>query len=128
MITLKVLSIDDSTTITTHLNYLLKDLNEVDWIGHAYDFCEAKELLKNSKPDVVLLDIMVKEESGFELLGYIKKHFPEVRVFMLSNLNEKIYKVKSKQLGACHYIDKSYEFETIPGLLLEAFNAKGRLN
>jgi len=75
-------------------------------------------------PDVILLDIMVNEESGFELLSYVKSNFPEVRVFMLSNLNDQIYIKRSKHLGACHFIDKSYEFESIPELLIDALNAK----
>jgi DNA-binding NarL/FixJ family response regulator len=122
--TLKVLSIDDSKTITTHLNYVLQDLNEIEWVGHAFDLNEGKNLLKHQSPDVVLLDIMVSEESGFEMLSYIKKNYPETKVFMLSNLSDEIYIKKSHQMGACHYIDKSYEFESIPKLLLEAFTLK----
>lgn len=121
---LKVVSIDDSTTITTHLNYLFKEMEMIDWVGHAFNINEGKDIVENKMPDVILLDIMVNEENGFELLNYVKSNFPEVRVFMLSNLTDQIYVKKSKQLGACHFIDKSYEFESIPGLLIEALNAK----
>mgnify|MGYP003630012504 CR=1 FL=1 len=122
--TLKVLSIDDSNTITTHLKYVFQNLNEVEWVGHAFDLNEGKKILLQQTPDVVLLDIMVSEESGFEMLGFIKKNYPAVRVFMLSNLSDEIYIKKSRQLGACHYIDKSYEFESIPKLLMDAFKLK----
>ena len=93
-------------------------------MGHAFDLNEGKKILLQQTPDVVLLDIMVSEESGFEMLGFIKKNYPAVRVFMLSNLSDEIYIKKSRQLGACHYIDKSYEFESIPKLLMDAFKLK----
>lgn len=125
---LKVLSIDDSNTITTHLNYLFKDLEMVEWIGHAYNIEEGKSKVQHSFPDVILLDIMVNEESGFDLLSFVKSNFPEIKVFMLSNLTDQIYVKKSKQMGACHFIDKSYEFETIPGLLIDALESKKSLN
>lgn len=121
---LKVLSVDDSSTITIHLKYLFSDLEKIEWIGHAYSLDEGKSLVENTSPDVILLDIMVNEESGFELLSYVKSNFPKVKVFMLSNLTDQIYIKKSKQLGACQFIDKSYEFETIPGLLKEVINNK----
>lgn len=121
---LKVLSVDDSSTITIHLKYLFSDLEKIEWIGHAYTLDEGKSLVENTSPDVILLDIMVNEESGFELLSYVKSNFPQVKVFMLSNLTDQIYIKKSKQLGACQFIDKSYEFETIPGLLIDVLNSK----
>lgn len=126
--TLKVLTIDDSTTITTHLNYLLKNLKEIDWVGHAYDLEEGKKILKDTIPDVVLLDIMVSEESGFDMLNFIKKQFPNIKVFMLSNLSDTIYVKRSLQLGACQFIDKSFEFESIPNLLLKEHQIKLNLN
>ncbi|MEX2350330.1 MAG: response regulator [Flavobacteriaceae bacterium] len=125
---LKVLSIDDSNTITTHLNYLFQDIKEIEWVGHAFDLSEGKNILQVQAPDVVLLDIMVSEESGFEMLDYIKKNYPGIRVFMLSNLSDEIYIEKSRRMGACHFIDKSYEFESIPKLLTDALQLKRNLN
>lgn len=124
---LKVVSVDDSTTITTHLNYLFNKLDEIEWVAHAYDLSEGKKIIKSHKPDVILLDIMVQEESGFDLLLFVKKNFPCIKVYMLSNLNDEIYIKKSKQLGAAHFIDKSYEFETIAHLLMNEHKLKNNL-
>lgn len=120
-IPLKVLSVDDSTTIFSHLEYVLKDLSYVDWVGHAFKISCAKAMVINFNPDVVLLDIMVEDESGFDLLHYLKKQHPEIKVFMLSNLSDMIYNKKSIKMGASHYIDKSFEFHTIEDLLAIEF-------
>jgi DNA-binding NarL/FixJ family response regulator len=122
--TLKVLSVDDSTAITQQLNYLFNNIKEVEWVGHAYDLISGKQNLSELKPDLVLLDIMISEESGFELLDYIKINHPNTKVIMLSNLSDDIYIRKSKQMGASHFIDKSFEFDKIPDILLEAYQLK----
>lgn len=122
--TLKVLSVDDSTTITQQLNYLFNNIKEIEWVGHAFDLNSGKQNIAELKPDLVLLDIMLSEESGFELLDFIKSHYPNIRVIMLSNLSDEIYIRKSKQMGACHFIDKSFDFDKITDLLLQAHQLK----
>lgn len=126
--TLKVVTVDDSITITTHLNYIFNKHKEIEWVAHAYDLSEGKKIIKSHKPDVILLDIMVNEESGFDLLLFVKKNFPCIKVYMLSNLNDDFYIKKSKQLGAAHFIDKSYEFETITQLLKNEHKKKYSIN
>lgn len=121
---LKVLTVDDSPIITTHLDYILKGMKEVEWIGHAFCIKEAKDLIRIKKPDVVLLDIMLKEESGFDLLKNIKNNYPNIVVLMLSNrINSSCYK-KSILMGALYLIDKSYEFYNIPNILMAIHSAK----
>lgn len=121
------MSIDDSTIITTHLNYLFKKHNEIEWVGHAFDLSEGIKMIKSKMPDVILLDIMVNEESGFELLHYVKQNYPNIKVYMLSNLSDEIYIKKSRQQGASHFIDKSYDFESISCLLLKDYQEKNNL-
>ncbi|MBK5193760.1 MAG: response regulator transcription factor [Flavobacteriaceae bacterium] len=121
---LRVLTVDDSTIITTHLDYILKGMKEVKWIGHAFCIKEAEDLIRIKKPDVVLLDIMLKEENGFDLLKNINNNYPDIVVLMLSNrINSSCYK-KSILLGALYLIDKSYEFYNIPNFLMAIHSAK----
>lgn len=124
MMVLKVLTVDDSSIITAHLDYILKDMKEVKWIGHAFCIKEAEDLIENNIPDVVLLDIKLKEECGFDLLKSIKINYPEIVVFMLSNITNSIYYKKSLQFGAHYLIDKSYEFYNIPNFLMAIHSAK----
>ncbi|MGF1555373.1 response regulator [Paucihalobacter sp.] len=120
---LKVLSVDDSPTIFSHLEYVLKDLSYIDWVGHAFKISCGKAMATTLNPDVVLLDIMVEDESGFDLLKHLKEKYPNIKVFMLSNLADSIYNKKSIKMGASHYIDKSFEFHTIEDLLeIEYYN------
>lgn len=121
---LKVLTVDDSKIITAHLDYILKGMKEVKWIGHAFCIREAEGFIRIKKPDVVLLEIRLKEESGFDLLKYIKNNYPDIIVFMLSNRINSGYYKKSMRLGAHYLIDKSNEFYNIPNFLMAIHSAK----
>lgn len=121
---LKIVTVDDSKIVTSYFNYIFKDIVNLKWIGHAYSIGEAKELIKLEKPDVVLVDIELKKENGFDLLKFLKRTYPDVAVFMLSNKTNFKYARKSKLLGAHYLIDKSFEFYNIPNFLMALRSAK----
>lgn len=114
---MKVISIDDSESVTTHLKELIEDTEGLIFSGQAFSIKQALELIENVKPEIVFLDIFLKDENGLDLLDYLKINKPEIVVIMLTNNNELIYKNKAKQLGAYAFLDKSYEFDKIPQLL-----------
>jgi two-component system chemotaxis response regulator CheY len=121
---LKVMSVDNSKTINTHLNYIFQDFPEVEWVGHAYTIKEAQKLIVIHNPDVILLDIMVNEESGFDLLDFVKSNYPSTVVYMLSNVTDSFYIKKSKEMGARGFIDKSFEFYSINNILKSLYQVK----
>lgn len=70
---------------------------------------QAIEKINLEKPKLILLDIMLPDINGFELLQRIK-HDPEsslTPVWMISNLGDQSAKNKSKSLGALKFIEKA---------------------
>ena len=65
---------------------------------------------KESMPDVVLLDILIPEMDGFEVLSALKKDqaTSAIPVMMLTNLGQKEDIEKGKALGAVSYIVKAH--------------------
>ncbi len=116
---LKVLSVDDSAAIAEHLKNLFENAQGVTQAGHAFTLTEAKSLMKTQSPDVVLLDIALKDENGIDFLSYLKINYANVKVIMLSNQAGLFYKNKSKEMGADYFLDKSYEFDKLPDILNE---------
>jgi DNA-binding NarL/FixJ family response regulator len=114
---MKIISIDDSEQLVVHLKNLLQSLENITYAGNAESIEQAKILLDGTQPQVVFLDIALREENGLELLSYIKTEYPKIRVIMLSNHSEIFYKIKSKELGADFFLDKSYEFDKIPEII-----------
>lgn len=114
---MKIISVDDSATISDHIKTVLDTIDGVSFLGHAFEVSEAIELIESQLPDVVLLDIILKEESGIDLLVSIKNNYPSIEVIILSNHSEQFYKSKCKELGASFFLDKSYEFDKLPEIL-----------
>lgn len=104
-----------------YFEYVFRDLENVSWVGHAYDMAEAEELMRSEQPDVVFLDICLKQGNGFTLLKNMKRKHPAIYVFMLSNNKNALYTQKSQEQGALFLIDKTNEFHLIP-FFLEALS------
>lgn len=110
---LKILTVDDSRLMIPYFNHIFKDMTNVVWVGHAYNIKEAKDLLEREQPNVVFLDICLKDGKGFNLLESIRKRYPRVNVFMLSNNKNRLYIRQSREQGALFLIDKTKEFHMI---------------
>ena len=112
-----VLAVDDSKTMLAMIAAQLKDSN-FEVVATASSGLEALEKYLQIKPQLVLLDIVMPEASGFEVLKFIRgmpelKHLPVV-IFTGDNFpgNEQ----KSLALGANLFLLKPVVFQEVVGL------------
>ncbi|MFC2140085.1 response regulator, partial [Candidatus Auribacterota bacterium] len=77
-------------------------------VGEAYDGDEALELYRLTKPDVVLMDMMMPRFNGLKGIENIIGYDPQAKIIMLTALDGKDDVVKSIKLGACDYITKPF--------------------
>lgn len=70
---------------------------------------EAVEKINSEKPDLVLLDVIMPDKNGFEVLESIKQveELKKIPVIVLSNLGQDSDIQKGKELGAVDYLIKS---------------------
>ncbi|MES2397736.1 MAG: response regulator [Bacteroidota bacterium] len=120
--TLTVFSVDDSEIVYKSIKTLLLETKNILWAGHALSLHDACLQIDKKNPNVVILDIQLREESGFEFLKYLSKNHPAIVVIMFSNLSSMPYREKAMELGAKYFLDKSTEFEKIPKVLTELIN------
>jgi DNA-binding response OmpR family regulator len=73
----------------------------------AYDGSTALERLRDSLPDLILLDVMMPDIDGFEVLRTIRE-ISQVPVIMLTAKSEEDDKVKGLELGADDYVTKPF--------------------
>jgi DNA-binding response OmpR family regulator len=104
----KVLIVEDDVFLSNIYNK--KFSNEGFEVFTASDGKKAVIIIKQKKPDIILLDIMIPQMDGFEVLEEIKQD-PEVKdipVILLTNINEQDGIKKGYDLGAKDYIIKTF--------------------
>jgi CheY-like chemotaxis protein len=103
----KLLWVEDDAFLSSLIGQRFGDLGAT--LFGASNGKRAIEIAKLEKPDVILLDVLLPELGGFEVLKTLKeddttKHIP---VIILSNLSQKSDIEKGKELGAASYLVKA---------------------
>ncbi len=99
---------------------MLQDLDTVKnahSIKYAFSCKEAKTILQEMPVDCLLLDINLPDASGIDLLRLVKTNYPQTQVVMVTNQSSQHYRQLCKKLGADNFVDKSSDFDQIPGIL-----------
>ncbi|MEI9911364.1 MAG: response regulator [Bacteroidota bacterium] len=113
---LNILIVDDNKTFTERMTSLLKDTESVSNIHTAYNYDEAASLL-TEEPDLVLLDINLPGRNGISILKQIKNSGSTSEVIMVSNYAGEYYRKECEKFGARFFLDKTNDFELLPGIL-----------
>jgi DNA-binding NarL/FixJ family response regulator len=126
---LKVFICDDSATVRARLVTMALDLPDIQVVGQAADAPGCVDAIRQTCPDVVILDIRMPGGNGIDVLRQLKALSPSPKVIMLTNFAYTQYRQKCQEAGADFFLDKSTEFEQIPLALeqvLQGLRAVGR--
>jgi len=105
-----ILLVEDELVISRVLKAYLQKADYQVW--QAEDGDEATQLFDERKPDLVLLDVMLPERSGWEVLQYIREK-SACPVIMITALGQTDQKLKGLNQGADDYITKPFEAEEV---------------
>ena len=114
---IKVLIIDDSELVAIRLKEMVREIVYVSEIFIAENYSDSINLLNNVEPNMVLLDIYLQNESGIDLLKFIRNNYPSIKVIMVTNKATAYYKTLCQELGSHGFVDKTEEFENIPAII-----------
>jgi CheY-like chemotaxis protein len=115
---LKVLIVDDSKLVITQLERILASVDGVDLVGKATDGAAAVRTTAFTKPDLVLMDIVMPGMDGLSALRMIGATRPKTRVVMISSVARKgTNGEEAFRLGAVQMIQKPFDPEQIQALL-----------
>lgn len=102
----KILIVEDDISILTGLVDLLG--SEGYPVVSATNGSKALTLYKQENPNLILLDIMIPEKSGYEVCKEIRKKNPHVPIIMLTAKGQEVDKVVGLEIGADDYIVKPF--------------------
>jgi two-component system response regulator AtoC len=92
----------------------------------ARDGTEALAAAEAERPDAVLLDLVIPEPDGFEVLRRLRERDPGVPVIVMSGLSEAESVVRAMKLGATDYLPKPFEVHELDLVLRRALEWPGR--
>lgn len=102
----KIFILEDDTSICGLIRVAL-EMNGLSFKAFS-TVADFKAALSEERPDVALLDIMLSDGSGLDVLQFLKKRYPEVACIMLSALTKEEDKVNGLNLGADDYVSKPF--------------------
>lgn len=111
---IKAVVIDDSAFMRKSLSIILSSDPDIEIVGTARDGLEGFELVKNTKPDIVTLDIEMPRMDGLTALKKIMAECP-TQVVMVSSLTTDGAEatIKALELGAVDFIPKEMSFVSV---------------
>ena len=116
---MKVFLVEDAPLLRERLTALIGSVG-ASTIGHAEGAREAIDGILAARPDVVVLDLHLKEGNGFDVLRAVRKAAPGIAFFVLTNHPHEGYRASAERLGARGFFDKTAEFEKLRQALAAA--------
>jgi two-component system, NarL family, invasion response regulator UvrY len=115
---IRVLLADDHQVVRESLAKLLQERPEIQVIGEAGDGNSAVELVRQLKPDVVLMDLSLPTISGFEATRKIVSEYPDIRVIGLSAHESAEFADALRKVGAVNFLTKFEPAERLIAAIL----------
>ncbi|MCK5783781.1 MAG: response regulator [Desulfobacterales bacterium] len=114
---LKILIVDDSISVRKVLNSVL---TVQGWqVTAAIDGTDAIKKIRDSKPELILLDIEMPRMNGFEVLQTLQSQsaYRDIPVLMLTSRSAQKYKEKASELGARGFVTKPFKNDELVSLV-----------
>jgi two-component system chemotaxis response regulator CheB len=109
--TAKVVVVDDSAAVRAIFSRVLSQSGKVEVVGVACDAFEAREIIVEKNPDVVLLDIEMPGMSGVKFLEKLMQHFPLPTLMVSSLRPDDDAALRALELGALEFVHKPAQFD-----------------
>lgn len=121
---IKVLVVDDQSVVREGFVAILSLQDDMEVVGEAVDGVAAVELSRKTKPDVILLDMVMPRQDGLTTIPLLKETVPGARILVLTSFAESSRVYQAIKSGALGYMLK----DTTRSQLLQSIRdvAKGQ--
>lgn len=114
---MNVFVVEDSAIMLENLRSILSDISGITVIGHASDEADAAERIDMLLPDLVILDIGLRNGAGIGMLEKIKKRHSGIKVMVLTGCTDEFYFDRCKRAGADYFFDKAFQLTRVRAAL-----------
>jgi len=107
MTPISVLLVDDNPTFLEVASFFLQTDNGLDVVGTATDGRQALALAQSLQPQVILVDLIMPEFPGLELIPYLRELLPKVGIIALTVMDADVYRQAALAAGADDFVCKA---------------------
>ncbi|MBU3911174.1 MAG: response regulator transcription factor [Candidatus Omnitrophica bacterium] len=111
--TIRVFLCDDHTLFRQGIRKLLELEGDIKVVGEAGNGQAALDMLKNTGPDVILMDIGMPQMDGVTATCKIKKKFPHIKIIILTVYEDEPHIFEAIKAGAMGYLLKDVSIEEV---------------
>lgn len=109
----RILIVEDHPVVRRGLVELINAEADLHVCGEAEDAPAAIQMLGQTRPDLVIIDISLKRGNGIDLVKQIKARDGQIRLLVTSVHDESLYAERALRAGAMGYVNKSEPIPTI---------------
>ena len=103
---IRIFVVDDHPLIRDGLALLIGSERDMKICGSAGSMRETLQQIAKAPPDVLVMDLSLKDGLGLELIKTVRERYPQVRILVVSAFEENLYAERALRCGALGYVNK----------------------
>jgi DNA-binding NarL/FixJ family response regulator len=105
---IKIIIVEDQAMLRESLEHVIGEQNDMEVAGSTDDATNATELCRQLQPDLVLMDVVTKNNSsGITYTARIRAEFPNIKIVIMTALPEITFAEEARKAGAHSFMDKN---------------------
>jgi two-component system, NarL family, response regulator LiaR len=121
---IRVVVVDDHAMVRRGLASFLRITPDIQLVGEAEDGRQAIQVIEDTQPDVVLMDLVMPVMDGIEAIQTIRSRFPDTQVIALTSFSDQDMVQKAIQEGVIGYLLKNVSGEDLAQAIRSAYDGK----
>lgn len=101
---IRVLVVEDQSIVREGMVAILSLQSDIEVVGEAADGIEAVQLARKTRPDVILLDMVMPRQDGLETIPKLRETTPNAKILVLSSFAESSRVYQAVKTGALGYM------------------------
>ncbi|MCB0389917.1 MAG: response regulator [Bdellovibrionales bacterium] len=114
---IKLVVADDAPFIREIIRQIAKGDESLVLVGEAQDGEDVIEVVSCTRPDVILMDIVMPKKNGIEATKIILEKYPKIKVIAFSTLDDESMLLKALDAGCCNYLKKPFDAQSVKKII-----------
>jgi NarL family two-component system response regulator LiaR len=125
---IRVLVVDDQPVVQEGIVAILSYQSDIEVVGQAEDGAQTLELARQTRPDVVLLDLVMPRQDGLTTIPMLRAAVPETRILVLTSFAENERVFQAIKAGALGYLLKDATWKQLLQAIHDVAEGKASLH